>query len=55
MDEIREALNMHVLTSVAAQTGVNRNTLSLIKNGHDVNLTMKTMHALSDYLASRHE
>jgi len=55
MDEIRQALNMHVLTSVAAQTGINRNTLSQIKNGQEVNPTLKTMQALSDYLAPHHE
>jgi len=54
LDEIRKALQDRVLTAVAQGTGVNRITLSKIKNGHDVNLTMKTMDALRDYLAPRH-
>jgi len=51
IDEIRKALQDRVLTAVANHTGINRNTLSAIRNGHETNLRQSTMRALSDYLA----
>jgi len=51
IDEIRKALQDRVLTAVANHTGINRSTLSAIRNGHETNLTQSTMRALSDYLA----
>lgn len=54
-EEIREALKMHSLSSVATHTGINRNTLSRIRNGREENPTLKTMQALSAYLASRYD
>lgn len=55
LEEIRKALKMRSLTSVSTQTGINRNTLSRLRNGHDENPTLKTMLTLSEYLAPRHE
>ena len=52
--EMRQALQVHRVSTVAFHTGVNRNTISLIKQGHDTNLTQKTVKALSDYLAPQH-
>jgi len=55
LEEIRQALEMHSITSVATHTGINRNTLHNLRNGTETNPTLKTMQALSAYLAPRHE
>jgi DNA-binding Xre family transcriptional regulator len=54
-DEIKQALRDRSALLVAEQTGVNRNTVSKIKQGHDTNLTAKTMRLLSDYLAPEYK
>ena len=50
-EEIKQALQDRQASTVAHQTGVNRNTVSQIKNGHATNITEKTMRLLSEYLA----
>ena len=55
LDEIRAALQMRVLTTVSRHTGVNRTTLHNIKNGSETNPTLKTMQALSNYLAPEYK
>lgn len=54
LEEIRETLKVHSLSSVSRQTGINRTSLSRLRNGHEENPTHKTMQVLSDYLAPQH-
>tara|TARA_R110002153_G_scaffold50989_3_gene143435 strand:- start:1055 stop:1258 length:204 start_codon:yes stop_codon:yes gene_type:complete len=54
VEEIRAALQDRVLTVVAREAGVNRNTLAMIRNGRETNLTTSTIKALSDYLAPKY-
>lgn len=51
-EEIVAALQDRVLTKVSQECGVNRVTVSAIKNGHDVNITLATQRKLSEYLQS---
>ena len=57
IDEIRQALKDRVITAVSTQTGIDRNTISAIKNGQAINPSHRTIKALSDYLApnARHD
>lgn len=54
VEEIRDALQDRVLTAVQRETGVNRNTLAMIRNGGETNLKTSTIKALSDYLAPKY-
>ena len=54
IEEIRQALQDRVLTAVATQTGINRNTLAAIKSGTARNPSHRTITALSEYLAPRY-
>ena len=54
IDEIREALKDRVLTAVAKETEINRNTIWLIKEGRHTNPTLETVRKLSEYLAPSH-
>lgn len=51
-EQIEQALKDRVLSVVSRESGVNRVTISEIKNGHDVNITRETQRKLSDYLQS---
>jgi|TARA_R110000796_G_scaffold196479_1_gene312878 uncharacterized protein YidB (DUF937 family) len=54
-DEIKQALQDRQVSTVAQQTGVNRNTILHIKKGMKTNLTAKTIGLLSDYLAPEYK
>ena len=54
IDEIKRALHDRVLLTVSEHTGINRNTIALIKSGEAKNPSHRTMKALSDYLAPVH-
>lgn len=53
IDEIRAALQDRVITSVETHTGINRNTIAMIRSGKAKNPSYATLKALSDYLAPR--
>lgn len=49
-EQIEKALQDRVLSRVSRESGVNRMTISAIKNGHNPNITRETQRRLSEYL-----
>ena len=55
LGQIRELLDDRKLDIVSEKTGLHRNTLAAIRDGRNDNPTLKTIEALSDYLAGQCE
>ncbi len=55
LGQIRELLDDRKLDVVSEKTGLHRNTLAAIRDGRNDNPTLKTIEALSDYLAGQCE
>jgi DNA-binding Xre family transcriptional regulator len=53
LEEIAKKLQGMNLVHVARESGINRNLLSKLRNGHVDNLYYSTVRALSAYLLSR--
>lgn len=53
LDEIRTRLRSENLTTVAAETGLNYNTVRFIRHGRLDNPTLKTMTALTEYFEAK--
>lgn len=54
IEEIKKGLEGRQLGHVATHTGVNRNTLHLIRTGQHDNPTLETVRKISEYLAPVH-
>ena len=53
VEQIKAALADRKLTFVSDATGVNRNTLSQIRNGTQTNMQTDTLQKLSDYIEGK--
>lgn len=53
VEQIKDALADRKLTVVSKATGVNRNTLSQVRNGTQTNMQTDTVKRLSDYIEGK--